>query len=255
MNNKFKIGDVVSRKKYGNDILFKIDKIVGNKVFLKGLEIRLYADANIEDISLSGIPKKKEEITSLRNLNTNDYFYIPGKILHIDSDKEYLNRCLDYYKKQKLSANGYIFRENDMSANIEKLVKKHKPNILVITGHDAYYKNKKNGKNYMNSSYYKDCVKTARNIEPNHEHLIIISGACQSDFEGLIKSGSTFASSPKHINIHALDPAIIASYVSLSEKNKLIDIKDALEKTKYGYGGIGGLDVCGMMIKGYPRKE
>lgn len=59
MNNKFKIGDVVSRKKYGNDILFKIDKIVGNKVFLKGLEIRLYADANIEDIALSGIPKKK----------------------------------------------------------------------------------------------------------------------------------------------------------------------------------------------------
>ena len=78
MNNKFKIGDVVSRKKYGNDILFKIDKIVGNKVFLKGLEIRLYADANIEDIALSGIPKKKEEITSLRNLNTNDYFYIPA---------------------------------------------------------------------------------------------------------------------------------------------------------------------------------
>ena len=150
MNNKFKIGDVVSRKKYGNDILFKIDKIVGNKVFLKGLEIRLYADANIEDIVLSGIPKKKEEITSLRNLNTNDYFYIPGKILHIDSDKEYLNRCLDYYKKQKLSANGYIFKENDMSLNIEKLVKKHKPNILVITGHDSYYKNKKNGKNFRN---------------------------------------------------------------------------------------------------------
>ena len=151
MNNSFKVGDIVSRKKYGNDILFKMDKIVGNKVFLKGLEIRLYADANIEDIALSGIPKKKEEITSLRNLNTNDYFYIPGKILHIDSDKEYLNRCLDYYKKQKLSANGYIFKENDMSLNIEKLVKKHKPNILVITGNDAYYKNKKNEKNYMNS--------------------------------------------------------------------------------------------------------
>ena len=100
MNNKFKIGDVVSRKKYGNDILFKIDKIVGNKVFLKGLEIRLYADANIEDIALSGIPKKKEEITSLRNLNTNDYFYIPGKILHIDSDKEYLDSLMNRNDKK-----------------------------------------------------------------------------------------------------------------------------------------------------------
>ena len=27
MNNSFKVGDIVSRKKYGNDILFKIDKI------------------------------------------------------------------------------------------------------------------------------------------------------------------------------------------------------------------------------------
>lgn len=255
MNNKFKIGDVVSRKKYKNDVLFRIDKIVGNKVYLKGLEIRLYADADIDDIVLTGIPKKKEEITSLRSLNTNDYFYISGKILHIDSDKEYLDKCLEYYKKQKLSANGYVFKENDMPTNIEKLIKKHKPNILVITGHDAYYKNKKNGKDYKNSSYYKECVKIARKVEPNHEHLIIISGACQSDFEGLIASGSTFASSPKHINIHALDPAIIASYVALSEKNKLINLEETLEKTKYGHDGIGGLDVCGMMIKGYPRKE
>ena len=108
MNNKFKIGDVVSRKKYGNDILFKIDKIVGNKVFLKGLEIRLYADANIEDIALSGIPKKKEEITSLRNLNTNDYFYIPGKILHIDSDNEYL------YKVAIFQEHSYLYDSDDI---------------------------------------------------------------------------------------------------------------------------------------------
>ena len=34
MNNSFKVGDIVSRKKYGNDILFKIDRIIGNKVYL-----------------------------------------------------------------------------------------------------------------------------------------------------------------------------------------------------------------------------
>ena len=85
--------------------------------------------------------------------------------------------------------------------------------------------------------------------------MIIVSGACQSDFKGLILSGSTYASSPKHINIHALDPAIIASYLALSEKNILVDLEDLLNKTKYGKDGIGGLNVCGMMIKGYPRKD
>ena len=98
MNNSFKVGDIVSRKKYGNDILFKIDRIIGNKVYLKGLELRLYADASIEDIVLSAIPKKKEVSDTVRKLNTNDYFYIPGIILHIDSDKDYLDKCLEYYK-------------------------------------------------------------------------------------------------------------------------------------------------------------
>ena len=255
MNNSFKVGDIVSRKKYGNDILFKIDRIIGNKVYLKGLELRLYADASIEDIVISAIPKKKEVSDTVRKLNTNDYFYIPGIILHIDSDKDYLDKCLEYYKNQKIQAFGYIFKESEISSNIIKLVEKHNPNILVITGHDAYYKNKKNGKKYKNSDYYKESVKIVRKKIASHNDLIIVSGACQSDFKGLILSGSTYASSPKHINIHALDPAIIASYLALSEKNILVDLEDLLNKTKYGKDGIGGLNVCGMMIKGYPRKE
>ena len=255
MNNSFKIGDIVSRKKYGNDILFKIDKIVGKKVYLKGLELRLYADASIEDIVLSAIPKKKELNDTIRKLDVNDYFYMPGIILHIDSDKDYLEKCLKYYHNQKLQAFGYIFKEREISSNILKLVEKHNPNILVITGHDAYYKNKKNGKKYKNSDYYKESVKIVRKKIISHNDLIIISGACQSDFEGLILSGSTYASSPKHINIHALDPAIIASYLALSEKNVLIDLEELLSKTRYGKYGIGGLGVCGMMIKGYPRKD
>lgn len=255
MNGSFKIGDIVTRKKYGNDILFKIDKIIGNKVYLKGLELRLYADASIEDIVLSAIPKKKESNNIIRKLNTNDYFYIPGIILHIDSDKDYLEKCMEYYKEQKVQAFGYVFKESDISSNIIKLLEKHNPNILVITGHDAYYKNKKNGKKYKNSEYYKESVKLVRKKIKNHSDLIIIAGACQSDFGGLILSGSTYASSPKHINIHALDPAIIAAYLALSERNIQIDLEELLSKTKYGKDGIGGLDVCGMMIKGYPRKD
>ena len=57
-----KIGDYVTRKKYGNDILFKIDKIENNTIYLKGVDVRLYADSEKEDLILSSISKKKEKI-------------------------------------------------------------------------------------------------------------------------------------------------------------------------------------------------
>ena len=85
------------------------------------------------------------------------------------------------------------------------------------------------------------------------DKLVIIAGACQSDYEELIKAGANFASSPKRINIHALDPAIIASSLALTERNKEIDLLELLEKTKYGKDGIGGLKSNGLMFVGYPR--
>ena len=71
--------------------------------------------------------------------------------------------------------------------------------------------------------------------------------------EELIKAGANFASSPKRINIHALDPAIIASSLSLSNKNQSIDVIKLIEKTKYGSDGIGGIITNGTMYVGYPR--
>ena len=56
----FKIGDLVTRKKYGNDIIFKIDKIQNNTIYLKGVDVRLYADTKEDDLILATIPKKKE---------------------------------------------------------------------------------------------------------------------------------------------------------------------------------------------------
>ena len=52
-----KVGDYVTRKKYGNDILFKVDKIINNTVYLKGVDIRLYADSSKEDLILSSISR------------------------------------------------------------------------------------------------------------------------------------------------------------------------------------------------------
>ena len=69
----------------------------------------------------------------------------------------------------------------------------------------------------------------ARKYKNNHKDLVIIAGACQSDYEGLIKVQATFASSPKIINIHALDPAIIAASIALTDKTEVIDIEKARE--------------------------
>ena len=248
----FKVGDYVTRKKYGNDIVFKIIKIDKENIYLSGIEYRLIADAKKEDLIKCTNCKKKEISNMIRNLNKNKYFYIPGIILHLDTDQEYLERCLKFYKDQNIKAYGYFYKPEDFKNKVINLIDYHKPNILVITGHDAY--NKKDNK-YKNSKYYVEAVKVARNIIKNHTDLIIVSGACQSDYIGLINAGSSFASSPKHINVHALDPAIIAAYMALLNKNETENIEELLSKTEYGSSGYGGIITNGMMICGYPRKE
>ena len=127
---------------------------------------------------------------------------------------------------------------------------------IVITGHDAYYKKKGNINDinaYKNSINFVNTVSMARKYESSHQKLIIIAGACQSDYEELIKAGANFASSPKRINIHALDPAIIASSIAFSDKNQSIDLIKLIEKTKYGSDGIGGIITNGTMYVGFPR--
>jgi len=136
------------------------------------------------------------------------------------------------------------------------LLERYNPNIVIITGHDAYLRNdnKKNDlSSYKNSANFIKAVKEARRYEKSHEKLIIIAGACQSDYEELIRAGANFASSPKRVNIHALDPAIVATNISLSEVSRDIDLKGILSQTKYGIDGMGGIKTKGTMYIGYPR--
>ena len=261
-NMDLKVGDLVTRNSYNNDVVFKITSIDGNNVLLKGVNVRLIADSNIDDLKKNDTAETDDEkefidrLETTTNLDRNDYFYLPGKILHIDSDKDYLKRCLDYYKKLNIWAMGINEEEKNISTDIVKLLEEYKPNIVVITGHDAYYR-KKGGaddlKAYKSSRYFADAIRKAREYEGSHEKLIVIAGACSSCYEELIKAGANFASSPKRINIHALDPAIVASRMSLSDINKDIDLKNILEKTKYGKDGIGGIITKGTMYVGYPR--
>lgn len=245
----FKIGDYVSRNKYNNDCIFKIIDIKNNIYYLLGVDVRLLVKTDENDLKIENEVRFDDEIIDINDYR-DDYFYLTPTILHIDSSKEYLNRCLNYYKKENLNAYGIVSKEEDMPKNILKYLKDIKPDILVITGHDYYNKTKDI---YQNSNNYIKTVKIARNYEKSYEKLKIFAGACQSNFEELIKNGANFASSPKRINIHALDPAIVASILALTEKTKEIDLIDMLNKTKCGPNGIGGIKCYGSMFVGYPK--
>ena len=167
---------------------------------------------------------------------------------------------------------------------VKDLLKKYNPDILVITGHDSFSRTKRT--KYKNTSSFVNAIVEARKYEKSHDsynkkgikelqnyrntidyveavkqirkhyskdHIFVFAGACQSNYEELIKAGANFASSPKRINIHALDPAIVASCLSFSNKNSDIDIIKILEKTKYGSDGMGGIITKGSMYIGYPR--
>ena len=259
----FKTGDFVTRNSYNNDIVFRIIDIEDEIYYLKGLNMRLCADSYKSDLTKYD---KKEDIENehefinrikdVQELDRDDYFYLPGKILHIDGDQDYLERCLRYYNNINLVAMGICEEENNVPNKIREYLEEYNPNILVITGHDAYYKKKGNindVNSYKNSRNFVSAVKEARKFEKSHEKLVIIAGACQSDYEELIRAGANFASSPKRINIHALDPAIIASHMSLADINKDIDLKNIIASTKYGKEGIGGIITKGTMYMGYPR--
>lgn len=252
----FQVGDLVTRKSYDNDIVFKIIKIEENNFILKGLFVRLFADSHKDDLKIYNDKENDDflpEIDGYRNLERNEYFYLPGRILHIDADRDYLNKCMSFYKKNRLKAFGIFSKEEDLIKSVEDNLKKYNPDILVITGHDAFYRKKRKDSNYKNTDKFINAVKIARKYENSHEKLVIIAGACQSNYEELIKSGANFASSPKRINIHALDPAIVAACLAFSDKNNNIDLIKILDKTKYGPDGIGGIITKGTMYIGYPR--
>ncbi len=258
----FKIGDVVTRNSYNNDIIFTIIDIKDDIAYLKGIDVRLYADSSLDDLekALVNFDNNKDrndalKIKDMLNLDRSEYFYLPGKILHIDGDKDYLKRCIDFYKDMHLEAYGVNLDEERFERDITSCLNEYKPDILVITGHDSFKKNKdkNNLSSYQNSNNFVKATVKAREYERNQDKLIIIAGACQSFYEDLIKAGANFASSPKRINIHALDPAIIASAVALSPKNKEIDLISLLDKTHYGSDGMGGIITNGVMYVGYPR--
>ena len=246
-----KIGDYVTRIKYDKDIIFEIFDIVDDIYYLRGVELRLVADSEASDLELSEIQSHQTDSFSIVKGPT-----IRGKVLHLDGDQKYLNMCQKKYEELKIRADCYYYKEQDIKNHVLSLLEKHKPQILVITGHDALRKDKDKTDihNYQHSLDYVDAISKAREYQEDKDALIIIAGACQSYYELLLATGANFASSPKRINIHALDPVYIASLIANESVRNYVDVENVIAQTSHKENGIGGIDTKGVARKIYPTR-
>lgn len=279
-----KVGDIVARKSYDFDILFKVHDIVLNKdgsktICLKGLSYRLFADAPESDIVKMPMNKINEEMQLLeKRLNKlartggframtmpqrimpkrEEYkrFELPGKVLHIDGDSDYLSMSMKYYKEQGISAIGKLVPESDQPKLIRALLEESKPDIVIITGHDSMQKQEVRGTDsidkYKNSKYFIEAVKEARKYQRSLDELVIIAGACQSYYEGILSAGANFASSPARILIHALDPGMLCRQIAFTPIDRTEPIEEVLKGTMTGVKGIGGIQTRGKFRAGMP---
>jgi spore coat assembly protein len=145
--------------------------------------------------------------------------------------------------------------EKEMPNQIGRLLDQYRPDILVITGHDAYSKSKGAHHDlnaYRHSGHFVQTVKEARKKAPHLDQLVIFAGACQSHFESLIQAGANFASSPLRINIHALDPVYIVAKISFTPFTEHILVWDVLRNTLTGEKGLGGIETKGVLRTGMP---
>lgn len=276
---EFKVGDIVVRKSYGGDIYFKIIQIIkrqdGQRVYLlKGIELRIIADAyegDLEKPSLDRINEdneayKKKIASSMKKIllqrkanvssnkgvlpirNPEPMLGKAGKVLHIDGDEEYLDICLRGYRQLKVTAIGKLVPESSQPDAVIPLLREYRPDLLVLTGHDAMIKGAKDYKNldsYRNSRYFAEAVKNAREYEPSYDDLVIFAGACQSCYEAIMDAGANFASSPHRVLIHALDPVFICEKIAFASISKFVSPLEVLENTITGEKGIGGLQTRG----------
>ncbi|AQM60708.1 MULTISPECIES: sporulation peptidase YabG [Clostridium] len=290
------IGDVVVRKSYDKDVTFKVIDIKdenGKKIYiLKGINIRIIADSEKDDLEevrddyygeqdkilnsrvnrsiknaiasrsmdeRKGNSKENKVVKNQKDTSCKELFFgRPGKILHVDGDKDYMDTCLKVYKQLSLDAVGVSIKEEEQPYKIVDLVKEIKPDIVVLTGHDSVIKNTRNYldlDNYRNSKFYRDAVKALRDYNSSYDELVIFAGACQSCYECMLDAGANFASSPNRVLIHCLDPVFVCEKIAYTKINEVVSIQDVIENTITGIRGIGGLQTRGKYREGYPKSS
>ena len=291
-----KVGDVVARKSYGYDVLFRVSNIYDDMVDLVGMTVRIIADAPIYDLKIMSPEeinkaiKTQEDHTRIKvnrcysnlsnRFNFRDRVYYntqynnqfkqvgrvdvyqkesiykkPGVIMHLDGDAEYAVKCKETYKKMGLVAHAYHVKESEQPKDIYNMLTRVRPNILVMTGHDAFIRKRNdiyNIDNYKNSRYFIEAVLEARRYEHNLDNLVIFAGACQSYYEAILSAGANFASAPKRVLIDMLDPIIVAESVAYTPVDKFVPLAGIIANTREGLKGIGGVQTRGQYREGMP---
>ena len=114
---RIKKGDIVGRKSYNKDILFRVDKILKTErkkiAILKGLIVRIEVDSPIEDLELINKQRIHEATENLENEFLSKIKKHPrswenqifnrmcsGKILHLDAVSNILEKmsinCINF---------------------------------------------------------------------------------------------------------------------------------------------------------------
>ncbi len=274
----FQAGDIVARASYKQDVFFRIVGIQNNSkgesiALLKGLNLRLLADAPLDDLvnkdsieiahyerkDSQSIYQKLRKVVNQRKSpqkNQEEFFEMPGRILHLDGDEDYLGQCVKTYQQLGLQAKGICKSETEQPRVIYKILQENPADILVLTGHDGFLNSKKNFHSmdsYRSSRYFVESVTQARRFQPSRDSLVIFAGACQSNYEAILNAGANFASSPKRMLIHAFDPVFIVERVAFTPIDQMVSIKEILSHTITGTDGVGGIETRGQLRRGYPR--
>ncbi len=272
------VGDTVARLSHQQDIFFRVDRIDQNlngesSAILKGLNLRLLADAPLSDLIWKSplevtnyervdnklIYQKLHRLTSQRRTSRDDqreFFEIPGRVLQLDGDQDYLDQCIKTYGQMGIEAKGICKSEKEQPKVIRKILQENPTDILVLTGHDGFISGKRDFHSmdsYRSSRYFVESVMEARRYQHNRDNLVIFAGACQSNYEAILSAGANFASSPKRMLIHAFDPVFIVERIAFTPTDQIVSVKDVLTHTITGTDGVGGVETRGQMRRGYPR--
>ncbi len=248
------INDIVVRISYNKDIMFKIISITNDEALLQGLFIRLTATASISDLEIANQDqidtysnKNNLRIKSILSVNKKRSYHMTGKILHLDGDQLYLDQCINLYKELKIPAYGVHLKEPDFKKNILDLIYQVDPDIVILTGHDAYNRQGvKDLNNYLTTQNFIDAVKEIRK-HYSKDHIFIFAGGCQSNFEALLAAGCNYASSPKRINIDVYDPAIVAIKAAITPFNQIINLSDLSKTISMDKSLLSGVESYGKM--------
>lgn len=122
----FKVGDVVARKSYNLDILFKITQLNKDNADLAGLTVRIVADSNISDLV---------HITELE---------VKDRMKKIDDSRRVrMSRCYNNINKKFNIRESLL--ENPNIYTKEKILKK--PGVILHIDGDTYLSNQKKHSN------------------------------------------------------------------------------------------------------------